>query len=265
MPFFEHIFVTYIYQPFFNILVGLYWAIGQITGEFDIGLAVILFAIVVRIIMLPLNLAGDRSAKEKKEIAEKVKEMEKEFRHDPVKLKLERKKILKSRPAAIIGESITIIIQALIVLMLYRIFKTGLEGADLHLLYSFIPQIKTPINLMFLDQFDLSKTNFTLNIIQSALIFILEVLLLVFSTTPTSRKEFISLTIFLPIASFVLFALLPSGKKLFIITSIIFSIFIVLIKQFLYWYQIVFAVPEPKAKSEPKKETETPTQDKLLK
>lgn len=244
MHFFENIFITYIYQPFFNILVGLYWAIGKTIGEYDIGFAVILFAIVVRIIMLPLNMVGDRSAKEKKEISEKVKELEKLFRHDPVRLKIEKKKTIKSKPSAIVGESITIFIQAMIVLMLYRIFKTGLEGADLHLLYQFMPSIKTPINLMFLDQFDLSKTNFTLNVIQSVLIFILEALVLSFSPAPSSRKEFISLTLFLPAASFVLFALLPSGKKLFIITSLIFSIFMVLFSQLIYWYQIIFSVPK---------------------
>lgn len=254
MAFFENIFITYIYQPFFNILVGLYWLIGQTVGEFDIGFAVILFALVVRIIMLPLNLAGDRSAAEKKAISDKVKELEKEFRHDPVRLKQEKKKVIKSNPAAIISESITIFIQAVIVLMLYRIFKTGLEGADLHLLYGFMPQIPTPINLMFLGKFDLSHTSLTLNIIQSVLIFILEFLLLSFSTTPTSRKDFLSLAIFMPIASFGLFALLPSGKKLFIITSLIFSIFMVLFRQLLYWYQIIFASPSS--------EESTPTQEK---
>lgn len=254
MSFFENIFITYIYQPFFNILVGLYWAIGKTIGEYDIGLAVILFAIVVRIIMLPLNIVGDRSAEEKREVSEKVKELEKLFRHDPVKLKNEKKKTIKSKPAAIIGESITIFIQAMIVLMLYRIFKTGLEGADLHLLYDFMPSIKTPINLMFLGQFDLSKTSFTLNTLQSVLIFLLEALLLSFSSIRPSRKEFISLTIFLPISSFILFAFLPSGKKLFIITSLVFSIFMVLFNQFIYWYQIVFSIPksdpEPEAKIE---------------
>ncbi len=238
----EHTFVVYIYQPFFNILVGIYWLIGESTSEFDMGLAVIIFAVVVRIIMLPLNFVGNRSAKGKKEISDQINQLNKKLKHDPVKLKKQTKKIIKSNPKAVISEGITLFVQILIVIMLYRIFKTGLEGADIHLLYKFMPKISLPINLMFLGQINLSKPSFILNIIQSALIFIVEMLQISFNPLPTSRKEFISLVIFLPVVSFIIFAFLPSGKKLFIITSLVFSIFIILIKQALYWYNALFAV-----------------------
>jgi len=240
--FLEQAFVSYIYQPFFNILVGIYWTIGELIGEYDMGLAVILFAIVVRFIMLPLNFAGDRSAKEKKEISDQIKKLNKEFRLDPVKLKTETKKIMKSNPQAIISETITLFIQLIIIFMLYRIFKTGLEGDDLHLLYDFMPKLSQPVNLIFLGKINLAHTSFILNTIQSILIFVLEMLQISFNPLPTSRKEFLSLAIFLPLASFLVFALLPSGKKLFIITYLVISIFIILIKQAIYWYNDLFAV-----------------------
>lgn len=235
-------FTTYIYAPFFNILVGLYWLIGKIFGEPDMGVAVILFALVVRLILLPLDFAGDRSAKEKHDIAEKIKELEKTYRHEPVRLKAEIKKIMRSSPGAVISETAMIVIQLIIILMLYRIFKTGLEGADLHLLYKFMPPVETPINLVFLDRFDLSRTNSTLNLIQSFLIFAIEALHMFFSPKPTNRRDFISLAILLPIVSFLIFMFLPAGKKLFIITSLLFSIAVALIKQAIYLSQTVFTV-----------------------
>lgn len=231
----ESAFVTYIYQPFFNILVFIYWALGQ-AGILDMGIAVILFALVVQIILLPLSLSSDRSEKEKIAIATRIKEIEKKYKSDPVKLRAESKAVMRSNPAAVIGETVNIIIQVIIILMLYRIFKTGLEGEDLHLLYSFMPEIKTPINLIFLGQFDLSKTNNTLNLFQSLLIFAIEALHMLFSPDTTSRHQFLSLAIFLPITAFVVFIFLPAGKKLFIITSLLFSIFVLLIKQALFWY-----------------------------
>lgn len=237
-------FTAYIYQPFFNILVGIYYWIGEISGQYDMGVAVIIFAIVVQIILLPINLAGDRSAKDKVIISNKIKEIEEKYKHDPVNLKIESKKVLQSNPGAIISELVNIVIQVIIILMLYRIFNTGLEGEDLHLLYGFMPQIPLPINLVFMGKYDLSHTNVTLNIIQSILIFAVEGLHQYFSPAKISRKEFLSLGIFLPIVSFVIFSLLPAGKKLFIITALIFSIFITLIKQALYMYQILF-VPKP--------------------
>jgi membrane protein insertase Oxa1/YidC/SpoIIIJ len=243
------IFTTYIYQPFFNILVGLYWGIGELTGASDMGVAVIVFSLIVRLILLPFDFAVDRSADEKIKIANQVKALENEFKHDPVRLKHERKKLIKSSPGAIASEIFSIVIQVIIILMLYRIFTTGLIGADLHLLYSFMPPIKTPINLLFLGEFDLSHTNYSLNVIQSLLIFTIEALHMLFSPVPTSRREFLSLAIFLPIVSFGLFAFLPAGKKLFIITSLAFSIFMALIRQGLYWSKLAFATkpsaPEP--------------------
>lgn len=242
----DTIFVTYIYQPFFNILVGIYWLIGDVTkGQYDMGLAVIIFSLIVRIIMLPLDFFGDRSAKDKLDIQNKIKQLEHDYQHDPIKLREETKKVIKSSPGAIISELVEIIVQVVIVIMLYRIFKTGLEGADLPLLYSFMPHIPTPINLVFMGRFDLSVTNPTLNALQSLMIFVVEATHMYFSPTPVSRKEFISLAIFLPLVSFGIFSLLPAGKKLFIITSLVFSVFIILIKQILYWYQLLVSKPEP--------------------
>lgn len=230
------IFVTYIYQPFFNILVGLYWLIGQIFGDPDMGIAVILFALVIRIILLPLDFAFDRSESEKLAITEKIKKLQKEYRSDQVGLKLEIKKVMRGNPGPVISETINIAIQVIIILMLYRIFKTGLEGADLPLLYPFMPEVKTPINLLFLNEFDLSQTNNTLNLIQSLLIFAIEGLHMLFSPDPTSRRDFLSLAIIFPIISFLVFMFLPAGKKLFIITSLLFSIAVMLVKQALFWY-----------------------------
>lgn len=230
------LFVTYIYQPFFNILVGLYWLVGQTFGVADMGVAVILFAVVVRIILLPLDFAFDRSEKEKLAIANKAKELEKEYRNDPERRKNEIRKIMHANPGVVISETVNIVIQVIIILMLYRIFKTGLEGEDLHLLYSFIPEIHLPINLKFLGVYDLSQTNNTLNLIQSALIFAVEALHMLFSPDRTSRREFLSLAIFLPVVSFLVFIFLPAGKKLFIIVSLLFSIGVLLVKQALFWY-----------------------------
>lgn len=243
------LFTTYIYQPFLNILVGIYWLLGQITnGQPDMGVAVIIFAVIVRVLMLPLTLSADRSEKEKRQIVKKINTLQTKYKDQPQKLKQETRQILKANPGTLVSEGITLTIQIIIVLMLYRIFKTGLEGADLHLLYPFLPPINTPVNLVFLSQYNLALPNLTLNLVQSGLIFILEILQMLFSPIKSSRKEFLSLAIFLPIVSFVIFALLPAGKKVFIITSLIFSIFLLVIKQVVFWYHSFLGSPSAKNK-----------------
>jgi membrane protein insertase Oxa1/YidC/SpoIIIJ len=143
---------------------------------------------------------------------------------------------MRQSPGAIFSEVVNVIIQIVIILMLYRIFSTGLEGADLHLIYQWMPKIKEPINLMFLGQFDLSHTNNTLNIIQSLMIALSEFIHLHFSPVKPDRKDLISLVIIFPIVCFFVFLFLPAGKKVYIITSLIFSIVVTLIRQAIYLY-----------------------------
>lgn len=237
------LFITYIYQPFFNILVGIYWLLDQVLAHPDMGIAVIIFALIVRIILLPVNLWGQRTAGEKRKLAQKVKKLRQELSHDPIKLRKEEKRVLKSHPATIASEFITVSIQLIIILVLYRIFRFGLKGADFHLLYDFMPKIPRPLNLVFLDRYDLTKPSLFLNFLQSLAIFILEALTLFFAAHPVSRKEVLMLTVFLPVVSFLIFITLPAGKKLFIITTLLFSIVLLLVRQLIFWYHTLIVRP----------------------
>jgi membrane protein insertase Oxa1/YidC/SpoIIIJ len=230
------IFTTYIYQPFFNILVGLYWVVGRIFAEPDMGIAVILFAVAVRIILLPIDMLGERSDEEKFQISEKIKKFKKDLSADPIRQREEIRNVMRQSPGAIVSELFSVIIQLLIILILYRIFTTGLEGADLHLIYPFMPQIREPINLMFLGKFDLSKTNSALNVIQSLMIALSEIIHLNFQAVKPSRRDFVSLVILFPLVCYGVFIFLPAGKKVFIVTSLAFGVIVMLVKQGLFIY-----------------------------
>lgn len=222
---FQHV----IYQPFFNILVGIYWMLGLGTEAApDMGIAVILLTLLIRILLLPMSIAGHRSEAERREIAEKVKEIEERYASDPIRLKKEKKAVFRRNRGVFNGEVVSLFIQVAIALMLWRIFETGLKGDDLHLIYGFMPEVELPFNLMFLGRFDLSKTNFFLNLLQSILIFVVETLAVLTSPFPTTRKEVVRLQLTLPVVSFLIFMRLPAGKKLFVITTLVFSFFLLL-------------------------------------
>ncbi|MBP7740621.1 YidC/Oxa1 family membrane protein insertase [Candidatus Woesebacteria bacterium] len=225
------LFITVIYQPFFNILVGFYWILGFFTdGKPDMGIAVILLTILIRILLLPLSLSGDKSEDERREISKKILDIEETYSTEPIKLEAEKKKVIKLSRKVMVSEMFNLFIQVSIALMLWKIFKTGLEGADIHLIYSFMPKFDLPFNLMFLGKYDLSRTNFVLNLIQSLLIFVLESISLLTSPYKVSRSEVVRLQLVLPLVSFLIFMGLPAGKKLFVITSLIFSIILTIYK-----------------------------------
>lgn len=216
-------FITYIYQPFFNILVGIYWLLGRVSpGLEDMGIAVIIFSLFIRVILFPLTIAGERSADERRKIAEKVEELKRTLSHDPVHLREEIKKIMRANARMVFSTTVDLAIQLLIILMLYRIFTTGFEGSDFYLLYPWMPTV-SHINLMFLGKYDLSHTNATLNLIQSVMIFIVELLSAMRSPFPVPRRDKILMQLVLPVGSYLIFIFLPAGKKVFIITSLAFS------------------------------------------
>lgn len=232
-----NLFIQIFYQPFLNILVAIYYGLKLVMGpEADMGIAVILFTIVIRILMLPLTISGDRSEAEKRRLEEQIGNMRETYATDPVARDANIKLLMKSNKRMVISSSINLGIQTMLALMLWRIFAKGLLGADFHLLYSVIPQPTEPLNLVFLGKYDLTHPNSTLNFLQSALIFILEAEAGLFSPFPVSKKEAMLLQFTLPVVSYIIFSQLPAGKKLFIITTLLFSIGYVTQRQLRFWW-----------------------------
>ena len=239
------LFITYIYQPFLNLLVGIYLILQQLPlPHVDMGVAVVIFTIALRILLLPLTISASRSLKERLAIQKQVAQIKAAHPHDPIAVRRQVKALLKSNRRIIIAEIFNLFIQASIALMLWRIFSFGLSGRDLHLLYSFLPPLNQPFNLVFLGRFDLTKPSLILNLLQSFLIFIVEALSIITSPFPISRKEVIRLQLVLPIVSFIIFIALPAGKKLFIITSLLFSLCYLIIRQLRYLLLRYFPPPE---------------------
>ncbi|MEP7166832.1 MAG: YidC/Oxa1 family membrane protein insertase [Candidatus Woesebacteria bacterium] len=270
----EQLFTHIIYQPFLNILVFFYWLLGQIPGNTaDMGIAVILMTLVLRFMMLPISIASDRSEHEREEISKQAKALHETYRTDPVMLNKSLKVLMRTKPRVLISEFFEFAIDLAIIFMLIRIFSTGLKGADLHLLYTFVPHPQTPYNLLFLGKIDLSKPSILLNIIQSFCILLVEVI--AEYTSPfrnilsmerpvveynpitnakssyawETRSRVRSLQFFLPVVSFIIFLFLPAGKKLFIITALLFTAVFMILKairrKFVQMFPAPVVIPEP--------------------
>lgn len=226
------LYTTLIYQPFFNLLVAVYAGLLRIPNNSyaDMGVAVIIFTLVLRVILLPLSIASHRSVSERKQIEEDIKKIKQQHHSDPVKQKQLIRKLFLGNRRVIFSEAFNFAIQVIIFLMLFRIFSKGLLGADIHLLYDIIPDVPQPYNLTFLGKFDLTKPSLFLNLVQSLVIFAVELVSTLTSPFPSTKKEVIRLQLILPAVSFLIFMNLPAGKKLFVITTLTFSFFFILLR-----------------------------------
>lgn len=226
-----HLFVLFIYQPLLNILVFFYWILDLITaGNPDMGIAVILLTIVIRIILLPVSLMEDKGEHERRELVKKNQELEQLYSADPIRLRMETKKLFRRNSGVIVGELFSLFIQTMIALMLWRMFATGLTGEDIHLIYPFMPKVELPFNLVFLGKFDLTHTNIWLNVLQSLMIFLVETTSILTSPYPPAKGEVVRLQLVLPVLSFVIFMGLPAGKKLFVISTLTISLILTIFK-----------------------------------
>jgi len=230
-----NLFITVIYQPFLNLLVFFYWVLGILTqGNPDMGVAVILMTIVIRILLLPMSLAEDQGVAERRELDRRFREIETLYGADPIREREERKKLFRHHPKVVLAEAFSLLVQTTITLMLWKIFATGLEGQDIHLIYPFMPQVQLPFNLNFLGRFDLSKSNFWLNVIQSVMIFVVETTSILTSPYPPMKGEVVRLQLVLPLVSFLVFLNLPAGKKVFIIATLVISFLLQIYKYIKY-------------------------------
>jgi membrane protein insertase Oxa1/YidC/SpoIIIJ len=227
----EQWFVLLIYQPFLNLLVFFYWILEQLTdGSASMGVAVILMTIALRFLLLPQSMHGIRTEHKRVGLLQDVRDIEVNYAHDPVEMQKQKKAVMRSNPGMVVGEVLNIVIQVLIALMLWRMFKTGLGGEDLHLLYSFMPPVETPYNLTFMG-IPLDQPNQLMNLILMVLVFVMEFLSLMAALPGSmSRRSAIMTSIILPLISFAFFAFMPAGKNLFVITTVIFSIILTTIR-----------------------------------
>ncbi|MCL7451875.1 MAG: YidC/Oxa1 family membrane protein insertase [Anaerolineae bacterium] len=154
------IWTVLILRPMLNALLGLYTVLG---GQF--WLAIIFFTVVVRLIMTPLMLPQQRSAKKMQELQPQLKELQKKYAKDREKLAQEQMKLYKEAGASPMGGCLPMLVQFPIWIGLYQSIIQALGHQPLQLLnlsqniYPFMESISAqiPLNRFFLGM-DLSLT-----------------------------------------------------------------------------------------------------------
>jgi uncharacterized membrane protein (DUF106 family) len=123
------IWTVLILRPMLNALLGLYTLLG---GQF--WLAIIIFTVVIRILMTPLMLPQQRSAKKMQELQPKLQEIQKKYGKDREKLAQEQMKLYKEAGVNPMGGCLPLLIQFPIWIGLYQSIIQALGYQPLQLL-----------------------------------------------------------------------------------------------------------------------------------
>lgn len=127
----------------------------------DLGLAIIILTVIIKIVLYPFSLKSIRSQRELQRIQPRVAEIQKKYKDQKEVLSRELMLLYKHEKVSPFSSCLILLIQLPFLIAVYQVFSTGLSSENLTGLYPFIhnPGSLNKISFGFLD---LSKNNILL-------------------------------------------------------------------------------------------------------
>lgn len=212
---------SYLYKPLFNILFYFY----DTLGAENLGFAVILLTLALRIVLLPFAVISERNQLVAEALGEKIKGIERDYSNDSIGAKTRIREVMRQHHVSPWAKSVMLGVQVLVLILLYQVFIGGMTATQFQELYRWVPAPER-INLNFFGWNVAERRTLFWPIVVSALLFI--------EISITQRKQKlvksdIIYRLIFPVFSFLVLWLLPMVKSIFILTSMAFSFVVALI------------------------------------
>ncbi len=220
------LFQEILYRPLFNLLIGIY---NHVPGH-DLGLAIIILTIFIRILFIPLSIKSLRSQRAIANIQPHLQELQGKHKEDKQALAQATMALYKEHKVNPLSGCLPILIQLPVLWTLYRVFINGVKAEHLEGLYGFVhdPGLLNHVGLGFLD---LAKHNPYLAVlagllqgIQAWLMAKLQKPAVGAADNPALKMTQQMVYIF-PVMITVISWSLPAGLVLYWVTTTAFSIF----------------------------------------
>ena len=123
------------YQPLYNLL---FWFVLILPGE-SLGLGIIALTILVRLILLPLSAQGVRAQRELQVLQPEIDKLRAEYKEQPDELNKQIMSLYQEHKVNPLGSCLPLLIQLPVLIILYRVFISGIQADHHELLYRFVP------------------------------------------------------------------------------------------------------------------------------
>lgn len=141
-----------LFNPLYNGLIFLV----DIVPFGDVGLAVILLTIIVKLILFPLSMKAVRSQLVMRKLAPKLEEIKKKYKDDRQKQAQEMMGVYKEHNLNPISPILVILIQLPVIFALYWLFfRGGLPEVNMDIIYGFVSAPEM-VNMQFLGLIDMA-------------------------------------------------------------------------------------------------------------
>lgn len=216
-----------LFKPLFNALIFLY----NIIPGHDMGVAIIVLTIIIRLILYPWQNKALISQKKIQELQPELKKLQEKYKGDRQKLAKAQLELYQKTRVNPLSSCLPTLIQFPFLIALYQVFRLGLKTASLSEVYSFIPRPLTLDPTLF-GLIDLSSPDrYFLPIIAGITQFIQTRMLM--PKTPKNPKTKASfqdifsqqMVYIFPIMIVIFSMSLPAALPLYWIITAVFSIF----------------------------------------
>lgn len=223
MEIFINLYNTILYQPLFNMLVVLY---EFIPGR-DFGVAVIALTLITRIVFYPLSATGIKAQRKMAELQPKIKEVQEKFKDNKEQQAKATMELYKQEKVNPFGGIAPLLVQIPIFIVMYQLFRSGFNGEQLSLLYSFVPDPGI-INPFFFGILDLGANSFAVAVVAGIFQFI-QAKYAVPKRQGENKKDMASqlqtsMLYFFPVITIFIVSRFPAALGLYWITTSAFSI-----------------------------------------
>ncbi|MFA4995896.1 MAG: YidC/Oxa1 family membrane protein insertase [Patescibacteria group bacterium] len=139
-----------LYNPLYNILIFLAWLV---PGH-SIGCAIVILTIIIRLLLWPNSIKAARAQVKMQAIQPEINRLRKEVK-DQQEQGRALMALYKKEGVSPFGSCLPLLIQMPIIIVLYQVFRAGINESNFSLLYGFVPHPEI-INQYFLG-INLSK------------------------------------------------------------------------------------------------------------
>ncbi|MFA5954277.1 MAG: YidC/Oxa1 family membrane protein insertase [Patescibacteria group bacterium] len=137
------LYTSFFYQPIFNLLVFLY----NVLPGTDLGVAIVLLTILIRLLLYPLSLKSIRAQRGLQELQPKLDAIKKQYPGNREKQAEETMKLYREEKINPLSSCLPLLLQLPFLLALFHVLRNVTDPSSLQDLYSFVarPALINPV------------------------------------------------------------------------------------------------------------------------
>lgn len=163
------------------LLAILIWLYSYVQNY---GLAIILLTLLIKLLLLPLTIRSDKSARQAREVQKKMAYVQQRYKHDADRLAIERAEIIKKHGMPGLGGCLPLLLQAPIFFAMSRILNTAIQLYQAPMLW--IPDLSAADPYYILPILIASSMLFSISSVDASQRFSIIVMAVVFGAFATS-------------------------------------------------------------------------------